>query len=137
MAAKNMEAAGFDNQWRPPRLKPVRGDADENERKRLCNKQRTLPERHWLTSVEACIDGKDWPTPQNVRGQRYLSMVRVRGHLRTKGEGLNKGFAKLDKKTPRQHGWKRQALRRDHRWQGARLALSSSQMERRIGQEVP
>ena len=79
-------------------MKPARGDADEDERKRMCNKLRRLPERHWSTSVEAYIDGKDWPIPQNVRGQRCLNMLRARGHLRAKGECLNKGFAKLDKK---------------------------------------
>ena len=100
-AAKNMKAAGFDIQWRSPRLKPVRGEADEDERKRLCNKLRKLPERHWLTNVDAYIDCKDWPIPQNARGQRYLNMMRVRGHLRTKGEGLSKGFTKPDKKKHR------------------------------------
>ena len=135
-APKNMKTAGFDIQWRPPRLKPVRGEADEDERTRLCNKLRTLPQRHWLTSVDAYIDCKDWPSPQNVRRQRYLNMMRVRGHLRTKGDVLEKVFTKPDKnKHCVNTGGNLQALRRDHRLQGTRLALSSSQMERRRGQE--
>ena len=47
-ASKNMRAAGYDVKWRAPRLKPARGEADEKERKRVCNVLRKLPVRYWL-----------------------------------------------------------------------------------------
>jgi hypothetical protein len=100
-AAKNMKEAGFDIQWRTPRLKPMRGEADEVDRKRVCDKLRKLPLRFWVDDVDAYIDCKDWPIPRSARGKKYLNMARVRGHLRTKGEGLGAGFTKPDKKKHR------------------------------------
>ena len=100
-AAKNMKDAGFDIQWRTPRLKPMRGEVDEADRKRVCGKLRKLPLRFWVDDVDAYIDCKDWPIPRSARGKKYLNMARVRGHLRTRGEGLRAGFTKPDKKKHR------------------------------------
>ena len=99
--AKNMNAAGYGIGWRPPRLKPTRGQPDEAERKELCGKMRKLPLRFWLDEVDAFIDCKRWPLPLTVRGKSHLKRLRVRGHLRKKSEGLQKGFTKPDKKKHR------------------------------------
>ena len=101
--AKNMQAAGYGIRWRTPRLKPARGEIDEAERKAMCDRMRKLPVRYWLQDVDAYIDCKDWDLPLTVRGKAHVKRLRVRGHLRTKSEGLQKGFTKPDKKTHRQN----------------------------------
>jgi hypothetical protein len=95
-AAKSMNRAGYDVKWRHPRLKPSRGDIDEAQRKRICNKLRKLPQKFWLKSVDLYMDNKKWPCPRSVKSRKHLSRLRVRGHLRKKSEGLKKGFTKPD-----------------------------------------
>ena len=101
--AKNMQAAGYGIAWRTPRLKPARGEIDETERMEMCDDMRKLPLRFWLHDVDAFIDCKDWDLPLTVRGKSHVKRLRVRGHLRTKSEGLRKGFTKPDKKKHRQN----------------------------------
>ena len=99
--AKNMKEAGYDIKWRHPRLKPARGEIDEENRKHICNKLRKLPESFWQNGVHAYIDCKDWAIPRSAKGKKYMNMLRVRGHLRTRSEGLSKGCTKPDKKKHR------------------------------------
>ena len=58
-AAKAMKAAGYDVQWRTPRLKPARGTADDAQRAEICKKLRMLPETYWTETVDAYIDCKN------------------------------------------------------------------------------
>ena len=118
-AARALKAAGYDIQWRAPRLKPDRTDLDDAQRKELCGKYRRLPESYWLDKVDAYIDCKRWPIPRNVRGRQFLNKLKVRGHLRTRSEGLKKGFTKPDK-------------RKHHRNTGANVNVFAAIIGRRV-----
>ena len=93
-AANNMAAAGYDVKWRAPRLKPLRGEIDEEERKSKCDKLRRLPDSHWQHKVDCYMDNKKWKVPLSKKGKRFIRMLQVRGHLRKPSEGLKKGFTK-------------------------------------------
>ena len=93
-AAKSMKAAGYAVAWRTPRVKPLRGEIDEAMRERICDKLRKLPVTFWTDTMDAYIDCKTWPVPRSVKGRRFLNKMKVRGHIRTKAEGLDKGFTK-------------------------------------------
>ena len=94
MLAKNMRAAGYDVKWRPPRLKVCRGKIDEQQRKRICDKLRKLLVSYWIRQIDLIMDNKKYQTPTSLKGKKYLKSLRVRGHLRTKAEGLKPGFTK-------------------------------------------
>ena len=96
-AAKRMKGT-FGIKRRNPRLKPIRNDIDEAERKRICNKLRKLPASYWTKSVCLYMDNKKWPFSTSVRGKKYIKQSRVRGHLRKRCEGLKKGYTKHDKR---------------------------------------
>ncbi len=96
-AAKRMKEA-FGIKRRPPRMKPSRSDSDEAERKRVCNRLRKLPAKHWTKDVCLFMDNKKLPFPKSVRGKKYVKQSRVRGHLRKRSEGLKKGYAKPDRR---------------------------------------
>ena len=91
-AAKSMRRAGYDIKWRAPRLKPERTPEEDARRKELCDKYRKLPGTFWTRTVDAYIDLKKWKIPRSVRGRKYLCKMRVRGHLRTRGDGLEEEF---------------------------------------------
>ena len=59
-AAKSMANAGYDVKFRKPRVKPYRADGDEAERKRICNKLRKFPDRHWQHNIAMYIDNTCW-----------------------------------------------------------------------------
>ena len=95
-AAKGMKAAGYDIRWRTPRQKLVRGAIDDDMRMKMCDKLRKKPVSFWTTKLDAIIDNTVWAIPRSVKGRAHLKKLRVRGHLRTKAEGLQKGFTKPD-----------------------------------------
>ena len=97
-AAKCLKAVGYDIAWRSPRTQPTRTEIDEEQRARICDKLRKQPVTFWTDTIDAYIDCKAWPIPRSVKGRTFLNRLKVRGHLRTKGEGLNKGFTKPDKR---------------------------------------
>ena len=97
-AAKCLKAAGYDISWRTPRLKPARGEIDEEQRARICSKLKKLPVTFWTDTIDAYIDCKMWPIPRSVKGRKFLNKLRVRGHLRARKEGLDKGYTKPDKR---------------------------------------
>ena len=101
--AKSMQAAGHGIRSCTPRLKPARGESGKEECMDACDAMRKLPARFWVHDVDAFIDCKDWALPLTVRGKSHAKRLRVRGHLRTKSEGLKKGFTKPDKKKHRQN----------------------------------
>ena len=100
-AARRMNAAGYDVKWRTPRLKPARTEIDDAERKRICGVLKEKPATFWTDVVDAYIDLKDWAIPRSIRGQQHLNRRKVRKHLRTKTEGLKRGFTKTDKRKHR------------------------------------
>lgn len=93
-AAKTMQSVGYSVKARPPRQKPCRSEIDEQERKRICNKLRKLPANHWQRHVHLYMDNKRWDIPTTAKGKRFSKMKKVRFHLRTRSEGLKKGFTK-------------------------------------------
>ena len=97
-AAKAMTTSGYQVQWRNPRLKPMRSDADEMQRKRICNKLRKLPASYWQHRIDLYMDNKKWDIPTTAKGRRFLKMGKVRGHLRKRSEGLQRGFTKPNAK---------------------------------------
>ena len=97
-AAKSLRKAGYNVKWRPPRKKPYRDEIDEKERKKLCNKLRQLPESYWQSKIDLYMDNTTWKLPLSNKGKRFLNMLKVRGHLRTPGEGLKRGFTKPNEK---------------------------------------
>ena len=117
-ASKNMRAAVYDVKWRAPRLKPARGEADEKERKRVCNVLRKLPVRYWLEGVDVDLDNRQWDVPSSVKGRKFLKMRRVRCHLRAPGEGLKRGLTEPHppQETSHEHRWFCEAVRWYHRW---------------------
>ena len=62
--AKAMKRAGYDVQWRRPRLKPERETADEAQRKDSCDKLRMKPQSLRTGVLDTCIDCKRWQTPR-------------------------------------------------------------------------
>ena len=98
-ASRSMQAAGIDVKWRAAREKPMRSKADEDERRRVANRMRKLPPAFWQRRVDLYMDNKVWPIPMTDRGKRFLKMVKVRGNLRTRSEGLQDGFTKPSAKT--------------------------------------
>jgi hypothetical protein len=93
-AARNMQKAGYDIKWRNPREKPLRTQEAEDERKEICSRWRRYPATYWTDTVHLIIDNKKYPIPTYERARRYSKMKKVRGHLRTRGEGLKEGFVK-------------------------------------------
>ena len=100
-AARSMHAGGYDVRWRHPRLKPMRSEADAAERRRLANQFRKLPQSYWQNRIDLYMDNKQWELPLSAKGKDFLRMTKVRGHLRTRGEGLDPGFTKPNAKKHR------------------------------------
>jgi hypothetical protein len=93
-AARAFAREGIDVSWRTPREKLLRGKEHEEERKEACRKWRFYPENFWTDKVDMYIDNTTWSVPATTRARKYLNQMKVRGHLRTRGEGLQAGFTK-------------------------------------------
>ena len=79
---------------RRPREKPMRSAEAEAERKDITGRWRRYPEDYFENKAHITIDNKKFERPTTDRAKRYSKMRRVRFHLRTKSEGLEKGFTK-------------------------------------------
>ncbi len=91
--ARNLIEAGYPVKYRPPRQKPMRSEIDEAERKKVCGKLMKRPASYWQ-KVHLYMDNKRWDVPTTAKGKRFLKMKKVRGHWRTRAEGLKKEFTK-------------------------------------------
>ena len=80
--------------WRTPREEPLREPADLGERVMLCSRWMRLPDDYFSESLDGMMDNKKWAIPMSNRAKRYSKMVKVRGHLRTRTEGIKKHFTK-------------------------------------------
>lgn len=69
----------------------LRGKEHEEERKEACRKWRFYPENYWTEKVDMYIDNTTWSVPATTRARKYLNQMKVRGHLRTRGEGFKLG----------------------------------------------
>ena len=86
-AAKHMKDK-FGVTARPPRLKPARSKLDEADRKDKCSRLRKRTLKYWLHGVHLYMDNSKWAFPQSVKAKRFAKKLRVRGHLRTRAEGV-------------------------------------------------
>ena len=81
-------------QWRAPREKPLRTTDDEKERETMLKKWKYLPGDYFTDQVDGILDIKCFQIPTSDRARKFFRGKRVRGHLRTKKEGLTKGFVR-------------------------------------------
>lgn len=86
--AKNFKADGFDVKWRPAREGQTLDKQHRAERLRICSKWRYLPSNYWTHKVDAILDNKKFHVPTHVAALRSLKRGRVKGHLRTRAEGI-------------------------------------------------
>ena len=93
------------------------------ERKRICNKLRKLPASHWQRRIDLYMDNKKWDIATTARGKRFLNTDKVRGHLRERSEGLQKGFTKPNAKKHKVNTGGRVNVRWHHWREGENLAL--------------
>lgn len=80
--------------WRPPRSAPLRTSLDCSERVKICQKWKHLPTVYFSKTVDAILDNKTFDVPTYARARLYAKVSRVRGHLRTRAEGVQTGFTK-------------------------------------------
>ena len=93
-AARRMRDAGYDIKWRTPREKPARTPDVEASRAEVCGRWRRYPDAYFTDTLDLIMDNKQWETPTSAAGARYSNMKKVRGHLRTRAEGLKPGYTK-------------------------------------------
>ena len=86
--------AQHDVKWRRMREKPPRTEAHEECRKEVCRKWRQKPSTFWTEVVDLIIGTKKFSVPGSVAAAKRLRQQKVRGVMRTRQEGLLKGFTK-------------------------------------------
>jgi len=80
--------------WRRMREKPPRTAAHEQDREEICRVWRQKPTTFWTEKVDLIIDAKKFALPGNTAAAHRLCQQKVRGALRTRQEGLARGFTK-------------------------------------------
>lgn len=102
-ASRNLIENGISVKFRRPRTKPLRDACAEAERKEVCARWRRLPTTYFREHVDLIMDNKYFAIPMHARAKKFQKMRRVRGHLRTRSEGVQKGFTKPCPKRHRQN----------------------------------
>ena len=100
-AARHLRKIGVDVLIRTPREKPARTDETEEERLAIAQKWVRRPETYWAEGLDLAMDNKVFPIPTLPGAKRQLRLAKVRGHLRTRSEGLEHGFTKPNNKKHR------------------------------------
>ena len=93
-AARRMQEAGYDVKWRPAREKPHRPKDVEADRVEVCGRWRRYPAAYFTDGVDLIMDNKHFEIPTHAAAVRYAKAKKVRGHLRTRAEGLQDGYTK-------------------------------------------
>ena len=93
-AARALKAMVPGLQWRSPRQKPALSNEHKAERRAVCADWLELPTTFFTRRVDMVIDNKKFVIPTHKNGKAHLQMAKVRGHLRTRAEGLKPGFTK-------------------------------------------
>ena len=93
-AARAVKELVPDLQWRPPREKPALDKSHKRERLEVCKEWLSWPKTHFTNKVHLVIDNKKFAVPTHKGAKARLKMAKVRGHLRTRREGLSEGFTK-------------------------------------------
>ena len=80
--------------WRPPREKIYLSEVDVKKRLRMAQEWVRYPKSFWSKKVHAYVDNKTFPLPLTPAQKKRYKQTRVTGHLRTRGEGVKRGFTK-------------------------------------------
>ena len=94
---------GLDVQRRRPREKPDRTKAHAAERVEMCQALKRRAATYFTTGVDMIIDNKKFDVPTTERARAYMNKTRVRGHLRTPGEGTLPEFTRPGRKKNRMY----------------------------------
>jgi hypothetical protein len=101
-AKRAFDREGLDVEWRRPREKPSRGPEHVKERFDMCREWKDKPVSYFK-GMDMIIDNKRWDFPTTDKARTYVRSLRVRGHLRTPGEGLKPNFTKPSRKKNRMY----------------------------------
>ena len=93
-AARSFQRAGLDVGRRNPREKPVRDESVEKERVRLGKRFYRYGDRYFTHTVDGLMDNRKFDITRAAASRRWKNMRKVRFHLRTRKEGLKRGFTK-------------------------------------------
>ena len=104
-AARRLAAAGKDIKWRRPREKPERTQEQMADRVQSCKRLLRLPKNYFMEQVDLIMDNKSWPIPITAKAKRHYRKLKVRGHLRTRKEGLGQAYTKPNPKKHRANLW--------------------------------
>ena len=80
--------------WRVPRESPLRGPEEEKERVEICSTWKHYPNSYFTETVDGIMDNKVFERPTYAKAKIAAQVKRVRGHLRTRKEGITKGYTK-------------------------------------------
>ena len=69
----------------------------------MCGKICCYPKHYFSQRVDMIIDNKQWAIPTTAEGRQHASSEKVHGQLRTRSEGLRKGFTKPNPKRHRRN----------------------------------
>ena len=97
-AKRAMQQAGMDVAWRHPREKPLRTEKSKCSRVRICKDWEKQPMSFFTKSIDIFMDNKVFPIPTTVAAKAHLNSTKVRGHLRTRAEGLQPEHTKPNNK---------------------------------------
>ena len=92
--ARSFAREEIDVRWHTPREKPLLGPEHVAERKEACRQWRHYRSDYFTDGVDLIMDNTSWDVPATIRARKYLNQRKVRGHLRKRSEGLQKGFTK-------------------------------------------
>ena len=102
-ALRSFHREGLDVQRRRPREKPDRTKAHAAERVEMCQALKHKPATYFTNCVDMIIDNKKFDVPTTERARAYMNKTRVRGHLRTPGEGTLPEFTRPGRKKNRMY----------------------------------
>lgn len=83
-----------DLKWRAPREKPTLSREHKAERLAVCSEWQSFTPTFFTRKLDMVIDNKKFAIPTHKNAKAHLKMTKVRGHLRTRAEGLESGFTK-------------------------------------------
>jgi len=89
---------GLNVKWHPPRTQVPRDPEHVAERLEIADKWRKRPVQYWTDRVDLFMDNTTWSVPATQRAKTHLKKLKVRGHLRTRAEGLLPCMTKPDRK---------------------------------------
>ena len=95
--ARSFARDGLDVKARRPREKPQRQDHHVEERAEITKRWSRYPEKYF-EDLDMIIDNKRFKVATYARAVKYLKQTRIRRHLRTRSESINKECVKPSSK---------------------------------------